>query len=399
VRSSWARVAIGDVARVVSGATPKTSVPEYWDGNLPWATPKDLSSLASKVLPRTGRMITPEGLASCAAEVLPAGSVLLSSRAPIGLVAINTLPMATNQGFKSLVPSARLDSSYLFWWLRAHRSSLEALGNGATFKEISKATVQRVEIPLPPLDEQRRIANVLDRIDSIRGKRARSRVLIDALEFAALRNAVSFSRGTGCRLDELVDGDDRINYGVVQPGADVSNGVPLIRISDLKNSRVDRSSIKLIDPVIERSYARSRVRGSEILVGCVGSVGKVALTGPADVGSNVARAVSRVPIGDPILRRYVASYLRSEAAQRYFQSEIRLVAQPTLNVKQLSATIIPMVPDSRRREFSDQAIRIDALRVQTERHLVELDAMFASLQSRAFAGDLDLSRMPLVPGF
>ena len=116
---SWPVTTIGDVCEVVSGATPRTANPEYWGGNVPWVTPKDLSELGKKYLGDTPRKITEAGLKSCSARMLPAQSVLFSSRAPIGLVAINTLPVCTNQGFKSLVPRFNLVSpDFLFWWLK-----------------------------------------------------------------------------------------------------------------------------------------------------------------------------------------------------------------------------------------------------------------------------------------
>lgn len=171
---SWPTVAIKEVARVVGGATPKTGVAEYWDGHIPWATPRDLSVLAGKHISDTPRKISATGLRGCAAEVLPANSVLFSSRAPIGHVAINQVPMATNQGFKSFIPGKRLDPSFLYWWLDASRKELQALGTGATFKEVSKATVERIRIPLPPLEEQKRIAAILDEADALRRLRRRA---------------------------------------------------------------------------------------------------------------------------------------------------------------------------------------------------------------------------------
>jgi len=165
-------VRLADCAEIVSGATPSTSESAYWDGEICWATPKDLSELEGAFISDTLRKITRRGLDSCAATVLPPGSVLFSSRAPIGHVAINTVPMATNQGFKSFVPlRERLEPQFLYHWLRKNRPYLESLGNGATFKEVSKAVVSRIEIPLPPLPEQRRIAEILDKADALRAKR------------------------------------------------------------------------------------------------------------------------------------------------------------------------------------------------------------------------------------
>lgn len=148
----WRLIRLDQACRIVGGSTPKTDNPEFWDGNLAWTTPKDLSDLDSPYLEDSSRKITEAGLQSCGAEVLPAGSVLFSSRAPIGLVALNRIPMATNQGFKSFIPHKEsTDAKYLYHWLKANRSYLDSLGNGATFKEVSKAGVSRIEIPLPPI--------------------------------------------------------------------------------------------------------------------------------------------------------------------------------------------------------------------------------------------------------
>lgn len=178
----YPRVQLGDVSQIISGSTPRTNTREYWGGDMAWATPKDLSSLQSKFIAATLSNITPEGYRSCSAKLLPANSVLLSSRAPIGHVAINTVPMATNQGFKSFIPELQyLDSTYLYYWLKANNTYLQSLGRGATFKEISKSIVEKIEIPLPPLEQQKRIVRVLDKADELRSKRRRAIAKLDEL--------------------------------------------------------------------------------------------------------------------------------------------------------------------------------------------------------------------------
>jgi type I restriction enzyme, S subunit len=164
----WPKVYLGDVAQIVSGATPKSSVDQYWDGDIHWITPADLSRLEGKEVSATARRFTEAGLSSCSSRILPPRSVLFSSRAPIGHVAINTVPMATNQGFKSFVPDQEiLSSDFLYWWLKSSKAYLQSLGRGATFKEVSKEIVESIEIPLPPLEEQRRIAAILDKAVSL----------------------------------------------------------------------------------------------------------------------------------------------------------------------------------------------------------------------------------------
>lgn len=157
----WPMKPLGEVATVVSGATPKTSKEEFWGGEIQWVTPAELSKLDSIYIDRTERTITTEGLDSCAAQVLPAGSVLLSSRAPIGLVAINTVPMATNQGFKSLIPGPELDSMYLYFWLKINTPYLQSLGVGATFKELSKSTLSKIKLPIPPKTLQQEFSQAI----------------------------------------------------------------------------------------------------------------------------------------------------------------------------------------------------------------------------------------------
>ncbi|WP_237211742.1 restriction endonuclease subunit S [Rothia nasimurium] len=157
----WPMRPLGEVATIVSGATPKTSNEEFWGGKVNWVTPAELSKLDGIYIGKTDRTLTEEGLASCSAEVLPAGSVLLSSRAPIGLVAINTVPMATNQGFKSLIPGSELDALYLYFWLKTNTATLQNLGVGATFKEVSKGTLLGLNITIPDIEKQHQFKNII----------------------------------------------------------------------------------------------------------------------------------------------------------------------------------------------------------------------------------------------
>ena len=115
----------------------------------------------------TQRTLTEDGLASCSATMMPEQSVLLSSRAPIGLVAVSGVPMCTNQGFKNLVCGPEIEPWYLFGWCRLRRTFLQSLGRGATFKEISRRIVESVELPVPPIKEQRHFREILDSLMSV----------------------------------------------------------------------------------------------------------------------------------------------------------------------------------------------------------------------------------------
>ena len=187
----WTSRRIGNVCTIVSGATPKTNRPEFWGGGIPWVTPKDLSALEGWSLDHTERTLTEGGLASCSATMMPEQSVLLSSRAPIGLVAVSGVPMCTNQGFKSLVCGPEIEPWYLFGWCKLRRTFLQSLGRGATFKEISKRIVESVELPVPPIKEQRRFREILESLMSIECERRRSMRRVAALLDVLLNRAFS----------------------------------------------------------------------------------------------------------------------------------------------------------------------------------------------------------------
>lgn len=152
-----------EIATVLSGGTPRSSVQEYWNGNLEWVTPADLGQHEGIYFSSSSRKITDAGLKNSSAVLLPTGSVMMSSRAPIGHLAINTVPMATNQGFKSIVPGEEITNLYLLFWLKSHMSYIQSLGVGATFKEISKKVVENIKVPLPPITEQNRFSQKISK--------------------------------------------------------------------------------------------------------------------------------------------------------------------------------------------------------------------------------------------
>ena len=154
---------LGDVCTVVSGSTPKSTVPEYWDGDIKWITPAELSN-DTYIINDSARHITALGVAKTGLKSFPAGTVILSSRAPIGKTAIAGCEMFCNQGFKNLICSEKIDSKYLYYFLSGKTDYLNSLGRGATFKEISKAIVENIEIPLPEVEGQKRIAACFERL-------------------------------------------------------------------------------------------------------------------------------------------------------------------------------------------------------------------------------------------
>lgn len=161
----WKTVKLGDIGRIVGGATPSTKDLENYNGNIAWITPKDLSVFHGRYISCGERNITKKGLKSCSAQILPKNSVLFSSRAPIGYIAIAANELCTNQGFKSIIPNSNTDYLFLYYLLRYNKDKIESMGSGTTFKEVSGATMKNIEVAVPDLETQKKIAKVLSALD------------------------------------------------------------------------------------------------------------------------------------------------------------------------------------------------------------------------------------------
>lgn len=163
----WKKCKLADLGEIVGGATPSTKDEANYGGDIAWITPKDLSLLKGRYIEYGERNITEKGLNSCSAKMMPKNSVLFSSRAPIGYVAISAGPVCTNQGFKSIVPNDNTDYLFLYYLLHYKKDAIEAMGSGTTFKEVSASTMRSVEVRVPAEKRaQERISSVLAAIDA-----------------------------------------------------------------------------------------------------------------------------------------------------------------------------------------------------------------------------------------
>ena len=165
-KNEWKKVKLGDVCKIVSGSTPKTHVKEYWNGNINWLTPAEVKE-NEIIIYNTERKITEKAVKDTNLKLLPKGTVILSSRAPIGKIAIAGTEMYCNQGFKNLICSEKIYSLYLYYFLKKKKIFLNSLGRGATFKEISKTIVENIEITLPNYEEQIYISKIFNNLDNI----------------------------------------------------------------------------------------------------------------------------------------------------------------------------------------------------------------------------------------
>lgn len=164
--NSWIMVELADIGKIVSGGTPSTKEPSYWGGNISWISPSDLTGYTNKFIGIGAKSITAEGLKNSSAVIMPAGSVHFSSRAPIGYTVVSSCDMATNQGFKSLVPVKGIFNEYVYYYFKSAKQLAESKATGTTFKEISGTAFGKLPIPIPPTNEQHRIVAKIEALFS-----------------------------------------------------------------------------------------------------------------------------------------------------------------------------------------------------------------------------------------
>jgi len=192
----WQVKRLGELGEIRSGGTPATSESSFWNGGIPWCTPTDITALSGKkYLVATARTISERGLAASAAEILPPRSLIMTSRATIGECAINMVPMATNQGFKNIVPSEEVDVEFLYYLMGMQKSRLIALCSGSTFLEISKRQLEHFEVCLPSSkSEQTAVARILSDMDAemnaLEARLIKTRALKQAMMQALLTGRV-----------------------------------------------------------------------------------------------------------------------------------------------------------------------------------------------------------------
>ena len=149
-----------NICTIVNGSTPSTSNSEYWDGNISWITPKDMSLQMKRYISKGERNITQKGYDSCSTTLVPKDTILLTSRAPIGYISIAQNELCTNQGFKSIICGDKVLPLFMYYWLSTKVDFLKSISNGATFKELSKQALENVEIGLPNLETQQHIVDI-----------------------------------------------------------------------------------------------------------------------------------------------------------------------------------------------------------------------------------------------
>jgi type I restriction enzyme, S subunit len=384
---------LGDCCRIVSGSTPDTGVSAYWGGDIYWATPKDLSELLSAYIENTPRKLTKAGLDSCSAVALPVGSVLFSSRAPIGHVAINTVPMCTNQGFKSFVPNAKkVFNKYLYYWLKANKEQLQNLGNGATFKEVSKATLSAVQIFLPSLDEQRRLAAILDKADALLEKRRQAINKLDTLLQSIfldmfgdpLRNPKRFEEG-------ILEQSIQLKGGFAFRSADyTATGIPLVKIGEVNRAEFKPESLSFLPTHFLSTHSRFVLHAGDLVMSLTGTTGKEDYANVVMLGNDYDKYFlnQRVALVQPnesiFTREYLFCLLKNPGIKRQITSKSRGIRQANISNNDILHLRVAIPPLELQKRFSNLFMSIRGLGVKQSRAASRSNDLFQGLKQAAF---------------
>ena len=344
---------LGDICTVVSGSTPKTGVAEYWDGTVKWITPAELNE-DSFYITDSVRHITEDGKEKTGLSYLPKGTVILSSRAPIGKTAIAGCEMCCNQGFKNLICSDAVYNEYLYFFLKSKTNYLNSLGRGATFKEISKSIVEKIEIPLPNIEKQHQIVKELKATRNLIAHRKQQLTKLDELIKARfvevfgdmLLNSLEWPEKSLESLADIVSG---ITKGRKTTETELIE-VPYMAVSNVKSGYIDWTTVKTI-LATKQEIEQYRLMPDDILMtegGDPDKVGRGAIIKNPLKDSIHQNHIFRVRLDkSELLPAYFAEYLQHQKAKRYFLGCAKQTTGiASINMRQLRAlpVLIPPLP-------------------------------------------------------
>ena len=249
---------LGDICEIVSGSTPKTNIDEYWEGTIKWITPAELND-DTYIITDSVRKITELAVKKTGLKSFPEGTVILSSRAPIGKVAIAGCEMYCNPGFKNLICSKKINNKYLYWFLKGNTVFLNSLGRGATFKELSKSIVSNIEINLPDIVYQKKAVDTLEKVSEIIALRKRELSSLDDLIKARFVEMFGDPATNPMRWSETTIGDEcfYIKDGPHKSLPDIgkeNGGHPFISVRNIVNGYIDFSTARYIS---DEDYANA----------------------------------------------------------------------------------------------------------------------------------------------
>lgn len=407
IPAHWGIKRLDEVGDIVSGGTPSTKDEDNWGEDIIWITPSDLTGYQGKTIFKGKKSISNHGLSRSSARLMPKGSVLFSSRAPIGYVVIAGTELCTNQGFKSIIPNEKVTSDFLFHFLKFSKLKVQAIASGTTFKEISARAFASLIMPVPPLKEQHfiveRIEELFSELDEgsrqlesvkVQLKTYRQTVLKSAFEGKLLnkgRNKNTPQKGWSWkRLGELIDS---VEYGSGAKSEDIGK-IPVLRMGNIQNGIFDWSDLVYTND--EDEISKYLLRHNDVLFNRTNSpelVGKTAIY-KSEKAAIFAGYLIRINVKEELLNHeYLAYYLNSPFAKNY-GSTVKTdgVNQSNINGQKLKSYPIPYCDLQQQKlvveEIETRLLASKMLLDTIEQVLSQTEALKQVILKQAFEGKL-----------
>lgn len=382
MKQGWEIKKLGEVCEVIGGSTPKTNEHTYWDGDFFWVTPAELDG--TKLISSTKRTITEAGIKSAHLQLLPAGTVLLSSRAPIGKVAITTVPMYCNQGFKNIICSDKLYNCYIYWFLYANTEYLNALGTGATFKEISKKVVEQIPIPVPPLPVQEQIVSELDLLSGIIEKKREQLKELDALAQSIFYDMFGdpITNEKGWEVKKLGEVCKTTSGGTPSKGqSNYYDGgtIPWLRSGEVNKMYIYDTELFITEEGLENSSAKWFPEDTVVIAMYGATVGQVGILRNS---MTTNQAICGVFPNETFIPIYLFHFLQSNK-----EEYIKMAsggAQPNISQNIIRETVIPIPPLPLQHQFATKIEAIEKQKELIKQSISETETLFNARMQEHF---------------
>ncbi|MDB6438002.1 hypothetical protein G5B01_05235 [Blautia wexlerae] len=380
---------LGDICEIVSGSTPKTNIDEYWEGTIKWITPAELND-DTYIITDSVRKITELAVKKTGLKSFPEGTVILSSRAPIGKVAIAGCEMYCNQGFKNLICSKKINNKYLYWFLKGNTVFLNSLGRGATFKELSKSIVSNIEINLPDIVYQKKAVETLEKVSEIIALRKRELSSLDDLIKARFvemfgNPATPGDKFKTCKLGEVADVKSSHRVFTTEF---VAEGVPFYRgteIGVLASGQQPEDSYRIsMEHYRKIASDDSKPMRGDLLLPSICNKGQVWMVDTDEpFYYKDGRVLCISPERSVFDSRYLQFYmkLRTEAEYPKLGSGSTFAEFKIFQLKELEVDIPPMNSQKSFDLFADQ---VDKSKVAIQKALDKTQMLFDSLMQEYF---------------
>ena len=389
----WEWKKLGEIGEICSGGTPSTRDETNFDGNIPWVTPADLSNFEGIYIEKGKRNISEKGLSSSSAKLLPKNSVIFSSRAPIGYVAIASNPLTTNQGFKNIILKEEILPEYIYYYLKKSKRLVESYASGTTFLEVSATRFSQIPVVIPPLETQQKIVSLLEKAEETKKLRAQADELTQKLLQSVFLEMFGdpVKNPHGFEIGEIGDLVIATQYGTSKKANEDGKGIPVLRMNNITyEGNWDLSSLKYIE-LNQKEMEKYLVYKGELLFNRTNSkelVGKSAVY-KEEKPMAFAGYLIKLITESPATSEFIAGHLNSKYGKMYLENMAKnIVGMANINAQEVQR--IPILLPSREimEKYSIIVKQIEKTKQSQKQSSLEINNLFDALMQKAFIGEL-----------